>query len=98
MVNGVSTFAMLRPNSFMISASKQIVPENESHEAQHQKQTGPIGHFHHPFRHRPADDGLNPVEQQMAPVEGGNRQKVQNTDPYGQQRNELHQPFESELC
>jgi hypothetical protein len=81
MVNGVSTLPVPKPNFFMISAPKQIVPENEAHKSQHQKEAGPVPHFHHPLRYRTSENGFDGVEQEMAAVEWGNRQKVQNSDP-----------------
>ena len=37
------------------------------------------------------------VESEMAAVERGNRQQVENADSHRQQGNQLHQPFEAEL-
>jgi hypothetical protein len=79
MVNGISMQPGLKPNFFMISAPKQIIPKNEAHETEHQEQPGPIGHLHHSLRNGPPDDGLHAVEQQVAAVERGNRQEIEKS-------------------
>src|SRR5262245_61508439 len=97
MVNGASIRIAAEPNSFMISTTKEVVPENEPHEGKDQEQASAIDRLHRPFRHRTALHGLKRVEDEMSSVEGWNRQKIENSDADREQRDKLNQPLETEL-
>src|SRR5688572_23438220 len=97
MVNAVSIRVIAKPNSFIISTSKEVVPENEPHESQHQQKPHAIDHFHRPLRYRTPSSSLAGVENKMTAVKRWNRQKIQKSDSQRQRRNQLHQPVETEL-
>ncbi len=50
-------------------ASKQIVPENKTHNYQHHQHPRPIDHLHDLFGHGTAQHCLHGVEQEMSAVE-----------------------------
>src|SRR5690606_32820720 len=97
MVNAPSTTRRPGRNSFMISASEQIVPEDEHHEGENQDHSRSIERLHHPFRYGTAGDGLRGIKDQMAAIERWNRQEIEDADSNRQQRDELNQPLETHL-
>ena len=83
MVNAVSIPVIPTPNFFMFSASKQIVPENEPHEAKHHQKPRAIDHFHRPLGDRTPYSSLDGVENKMASVKRRNRKKIEESDSDG---------------
>src|SRR5690606_19345418 len=97
MVNEASTRSLREPDFLIISAPKQVVPEHESHEGEHQHKADAIHRLHHPLRYRAAQDGLDSVKDEMPAIERRNRQQIEYADTDGQQGHELNQPLEAEL-
>src|SRR5690606_11459957 len=79
------------------SAAENVVPEHEGHEKEHSQKPGAVEHLRHLVGHRPADNRLDGIENEMPAIKRRDGQKIEDADADRQQRNELHEPFETEL-
>src|SRR5262245_29657819 len=96
MVNAPSTIPLIKPTFFIISTTKQVVPEHESHKEGHDQEGGSIDEVPRSFGQRAADHRLYAVEEEVGSVEWGNRQQIENPDTDRGRRAQLPQPWEAE--